>query len=134
MVDIDYFKSYNDNFGHDLGDIVLTRVAQTIANKLPRATDSVSRFGGEEFVVILPSTDQNGAMVIAERIRMYVMAMRIPISALSQNNDQKVVTVSIGVTTIAGDNMNEVDLLKQADVALYEAKYKGRNISRLYNK
>lgn len=129
MIDIDLFKGYNDGYGHDMGDIVLSRIAQAIRESLPRATDSVSRYGGEEFVVLLPSTDTEGALVIAERIRTYIKSLAIP---HDHSPDYKVVTVSIGASSLKGDELNEIDLLKQADLALYQSKENGRNLSTPY--
>jgi len=128
MIDVDNFKGYNDAYGHDMGDVVLSNVANVIADALPRETDSVSRFGGEEFVVLLPSTDKEGAFVIAERIRSYIKALAIPHSV----TELGILSVSIGMSSMASDVLNEIDLLKRADLALYQAKDNGRNQSVVF--
>jgi diguanylate cyclase (GGDEF)-like protein/PAS domain S-box-containing protein len=128
MIDIDNFKAYNDNYGHDNGDITLRHVAESIERSLQRDTDLVSRFGGEEFVVLLPSTDATGALAIAERIRLNIAALGIN-HVLS---DAGIVTVSIGIEAMKADNLNKIDLFKHSDIALYLAKDKGRNCSYLY--
>jgi len=123
MVDLDYFKSVNDNHGHQFGDFVLMQSSQ-ILRRLVRDTDFVSRYGGEEFVAILPNTDRNGAYILAERIR----------STFSENifkkgDTEKTVTVSIGVSSSYDENViSYEDLIENADKALYKAKGKGRNL------
>jgi len=128
MIDIDNFKAYNDRYGHDNGDITLCRVAESIENSLQRATDLAARFGGEEFVVLLPDTDAKSALSIAERIRVNIELLGIEYSG----NDLGVVTVSIGIETLKTNKLNRVDLFKHADIALYSAKNNGRNCSHLY--
>ncbi len=124
MIDIDYFKDYNDNYGHNMGDIALKRVAETIRDALPRRADLAARFGGEEFVVLLPSTDLKGALITAEKIRLKIksLAIRHKYSAVAS-----VITASIGVASLHGDALNAADLLKQADASLYSAKHAGRD-------
>ena len=129
MIDIDNFKAYNDNYGHDCGDTTLRRVANSIKKSLQRDTDLVSRFGGEEFVVLLPSTDAENALTIAERIRMNIQALGIE----HTKSGVGVVTVSIGIGVMEADKLNRVDLFKHSDIALYSAKDKGRNCSYLYD-
>jgi len=124
MVDIDYFKTYNDHYGHDLGDVTLRRVAETIDNSLPRKTDFSARFGGEEFVVLLPNTNEKDAYNIAEHIRLDIKALGI---SHEESEVTSIVTVSIGVASLSDKLLNENDLLKNADAALYEAKRSGRN-------
>ncbi|MBE9563733.1 MAG: diguanylate cyclase, partial [Proteobacteria bacterium] len=131
MIDIDYFKPFNDNYGHDSGDLALSRVAGAIKDSLPRATDLAARFGGEEFIVLLPTTGAEGAYKVAERIRANVKALAIT-HEFSQVMDS--VTVSIGISSLTGDSLNEVDLLKQADDALYESKRAGRNRCTIFTK
>ncbi len=129
MIDIDYFKAYNDHYGHDLGDVTLRRVAESIDNSLPRKTDFSARFGGEEFVVLLPDTNERNAYNIAERIRLGIKALGI------KHEDSEViniVTVSIGIAFLSGESLNENDLLKNADAALYEAKRSGRNCCEIF--
>jgi diguanylate cyclase (GGDEF)-like protein len=121
MMDIDFFKSINDRFGHHIGDHVIVHLA-TLARECKRDTDVLSRIGGEEFALLLPETDLEGAQAVAERVRLdmasaHLMAGRDPFSA----------TVSIGVATAHRDDAGIVDLMKAADAALYEAKRGGRN-------
>jgi diguanylate cyclase (GGDEF)-like protein/PAS domain S-box-containing protein len=130
MIDIDNFKTYNDIYGHDNGDIILCRVAESIVGSLQRATDLVSRFGGEEFVVLLPDTDAESAFAIAERIRKHIELLGIKYP----DCDAGIVTVSIGIETLKADKLNKTDLFKHADIALYSAKDNGRNCSDIYKK
>jgi len=124
MADIDYFKQFNDDFGHQGGDRALKTVAQKI-NDANRDADFVARYGGEEFAVVLPDTDQNGALVAGEKLRETIEA----ISELDRN-----ITMSFGAATITVnrdapfmvENLRE-DLIKQADEALYYSKNNGRN-------
>lgn len=129
MIDIDFFKNYNDFYGHDMGDIVLSKIAHAISDSLPRITDSVSRFGGEEFVVLLPSTEKDAALSIAERIHLSVKAISIDHEKSDVNPK---ITISIGIATLNDKNLNDIDLFKQADIALYKAKNNGRNQSQIY--
>jgi len=129
MIDIDYFKEYNDNYGHGCGDIALRTIAGKIAQSVPRKTDLPARFGGEEFVVLLPATEMGAALAIADRIRVGVEALAIDHAGAKHC---RVITVSIGVTTLIGKALNEFDLLNQADQALYVAKDTGRNKCRTY--
>lgn len=126
MIDIDDFKAYNDNYGHDNGDITLRKVAESIQDSLNRDTDLASRFGGEEFVVLLPSTNAASAFIIAERIRINIEALGI------KHTQSSVVTVSIGVESMKADKLNRIDLFKHADISLYRAKGKGKNCSYSY--
>ncbi len=125
MVDIDFFKSYNDRYGHMAGDDCLKRVAGELQQALSRAEDFLARYGGEEFSVILPGTDGPGAAVVAERLRERVAAVNIRHEG-SQVADR--VTVSVGSATshpTCSDSPSE--LLEAADKMLYEAKLSGRN-------
>ena len=124
LFDIDMFKQYNDLYGHNLGDLTLKKVAMTIAETLPRSTDFVARFGGEEFVVLLPATDEVGAYEVAERIRLKISSLEIAHAASSIEN---VITVCVGLTSMPADKLNETELFKQADEALYVAKASGKN-------
>ena len=124
ICDIDYFKRYNDAYGHLAGDDCLKRVANTISEELRRGGDLCSRYGGEEFVVVLPETDQAGARTLAERIRQAVEALKIlhrgsPIGSH--------VTMSVGLATELENYENYEALFKRADEALYQAKHLGRN-------
>ena len=127
MLDIDYFKHYNDYYGHQGGDEVLLRVAQTISQVPRRASDLVARYGGEEFVVILPNTSTEGAFKFAELIRESVLSLEI---AHPRSQVSKYVTLSLGVASMMPNPDNKLeDLITQADEALYQAKKLGRNQS-----
>jgi diguanylate cyclase (GGDEF)-like protein/PAS domain S-box-containing protein len=128
MIDIDNFKAFNDKYGHDIGDTTIRDVAEVIKNSLQRTTDLVSRFGGEEFVVLLPETDGAGAFEIAERIRMNIEALGIKHS----QSKAGFVTVSIGIRALKADQLNKIDLFKHSDIALYSAKNNGKNRSVTY--
>ena len=118
MIDIDHFKKVNDTYGHQAGDEVLRRVAKTIELQL-REGDLLGRFGGEEFIVMLPQADKKDAMDVAQRIRTAISGFT--------TEGVGVVTVSIGVSNeITGDNKKS--LIKRADTALYHAKANGRNL------
>ncbi len=119
VIDIDHFKSFNDNYGHAFGDDVLTAVAQTIAHTV-RRSDLLFRFGGEEFVVLASHTNEDGAMLLAERIRENVDAMHTVRGRTAE------VTVSIGAACLQADEMPDA-FLERADKALYSAKKNGRN-------
>jgi diguanylate cyclase (GGDEF)-like protein len=122
LVDIDRFKTVNDCMGHHVGDGVLLTVTNRILRCL-RESDLLSRFGGDEFAILLPRIGEIGAMDAAERIRAAVAA-----KAMDVDGDALRATVSVGVTTYNGfDDADWVELLKQADMALYEAKAMGRN-------
>ena len=129
IIDIDFFKDYNDHYGHHEGDIALHSIAQEINKNLPRVTDIVARFGGEEFVVLMPATNSEGANVVAETIRAAIKALGI---AHLYGTESHVVTVSIGISSLSGEDLNEDDLLENADNALYMAKNKGRNQCYIY--
>lgn len=125
LIDIDYFKRYNDCYGHQGGDNCLIEVAQTITKTLKRPMDLATRYGGEEFAVILPNTKPEGALVVAEHIREAVFLLKIPhiASTVSQY-----VTLSLGVASlIPTPEMSWEDLISIADRALYQAKHQGRN-------
>ena len=125
ILDVDHFKAFNDFYGHPEGDICLKRVANILRSQIRRGSDLLARYGGEEFCVILPDTDEDGAIVFAEGLRAAVEAARIGHGAC----DAGIVTASLGVATIpAGvDDLSASDLLKMADIALYGAKKSGRN-------
>jgi diguanylate cyclase (GGDEF)-like protein len=127
MADVDYFKSYNDTQGHLGGDECLRAVARVLEQCALRPGDMVSRYGGEEFVVVLPGTDARGAAAVAERMRAQVETLRLPHPA----SPQGLVTVSLGVVCwqpVPGDAPVEAAaLLQAADRALYAAKSAGRN-------
>ncbi len=121
MIDIDFFKSINDNHGHDAGDKVLHSVSRVLADTV-RTIDVVARVGGEEFLVVCPNTDAEAAVQVAERLRSAVDAHRIEFGTFAGS-----VTVSLGVAVHAGSVPNKDALLKLADKAVYEAKNGGRN-------
>lgn len=127
MIDIDYFKQFNDTYGHQRGDDCLIAVAAVLQKSIRRATDEVARYGGEEFAVLLPDTDWSGAMVVAETIREQVGLIRMELHAA----ENPLITVSIGIATVtpAAAVLPET-LITLADQALYAAKNTGRN--RIY--
>jgi len=125
MVDIDYFKNFNDRYGHLAGDECLKDVAKAMKNSLNRPSDIVARYGGEEFVVVLPGSDKNGAAIIAEKIRSNVESLQIKNEGSAESD---LITVSLGVYTIKPDeNTTVASLISKADQALYQAKNEGRN-------
>jgi len=123
MIDIDYFKHYNDANGHLAGDQVLKAIALLI-ERGARQTDIVARYGGEEFAAILTNTGRTGAFEIAERVRRNVADTRFPNESAQPNKD---LTVSVGVATISSSISTLTDLIREADHALYRAKKAGRN-------
>ena len=124
LLDIDYFKQYNDHYGHLAGDACLKQVAATIACAIRRSGDLVARYGGEEFAIILPATPLAGGFSVAERIRRMIWDAAIPHAESPLGR----VTVSIGVADVQGQDCGgETDLLRMADGALYAAKRAGRN-------
>ena len=125
MVDVDFFKRFNDTYGHQGGDECLRQVAAAMSGVVKRASDAVARYGGEEFAILLPATEPDGALIVAERIRAAVTALRLPHSG-SEVADH--VTVSIGVASIqVTGNGVPSSLVAAADAALYRAKHTGRN-------
>jgi len=124
MVDIDAYKDYNDHYGHQGGDDCLRTIAQAIASAARRPTDVVARYGGEEFVLLLGDTDQQGALIVAERVRATVENLRIPHLACPTG----IVTISVGVAAQRpGEGGDGSGLVAAADRALYTAKREGRN-------
>jgi two-component system cell cycle response regulator len=123
ITDLDRFKSVNDKFGHDGGDEVLKEFARRLRKNV-RGIDLACRFGGEEFVVVMPDTDGAIAQKVAERVRAEIAAMPF---AVGRNGETIEVTVSVGVSELKRVNDTMEDLMKRADVALYEAKTGGRN-------
>ena len=127
MIDIDYFKLYNDTYGHQQGDVCLTKVATCLQAHFGRAHDVVARFGGEEFICLMPECDLSGALSKAEALRLAVITSAIPHIA-SKINDINTVTLSIGVAVvIPSDAKDMAALVADADHKLYEAKQAGRN-------
>jgi len=122
MADLDHFKSVNDRFGHPVGDSVLRRVSDLLRSLL-RATDVAGRFGGEEFLVVLPQTDRSGALSLAERWRR-----SLELTALEAPDGKRIrTTVSIGVAEFMAHMARPDELVRAADDALYTAKSNGRN-------
>jgi len=127
FIDADYFKSFNDRYGHGRGDEVLRALAGTLDASIRRPRDIAARYGGEEFTVILPETDLTGALTIAENIRQTVTAMAIR----HEGSPYQIVTASIGVASAQPSRGKERGtLLDAADQALYRAKAAGRNAVR----
>lgn len=125
MLDIDNFKAFNDNYGHVNGDLCLQRIAGIIAGNVVRPADVAARYGGEEFAFILPETNLDGAIAVAEEIRQGIYNLAIP-HAYSSTAD--FVTASLGVTVVTGKAViSESDIIARADKMLYKAKKGGRN-------
>ena len=128
MIDVDCFKQYNDGYGHQAGDECLITVAKALEEQIKRPGDLVARFGGEEFVVVLPETNAVGAFRVAEAMRAGIESLALP---HAYSNGHGVLTVSVGVATAypgpEDDELSEGWLLDCADQALYEAKKGGRN-------
>ena len=125
MIDIDLFKSYNDDRGHAAGDECLKQVAQGMAGMTQRPGDLVARYGGEEFVCVLPETGSDGARAVAERIREKMVELALPHHS---SFVAPVVTLSMGVATVQpSEGDDSVSVIEAADRALYEAKRKGRD-------
>ena len=125
VVDIDLFKAVNDAYGHLAGDRVICAVAQECAARKRSGVDIVARFGGEEFVIVLPETDSPSALRVAETLRQDVEALRV---AVGDAGTDVAVTVSIGVATLhKGSGLDFEELVNRADKALYQAKGTGRN-------
>ncbi|MFH1269565.1 MAG: sensor domain-containing diguanylate cyclase [Candidatus Omnitrophota bacterium] len=122
MLDIDYFKNYNDKFGHTSGDIVLKNLSHTVTDFLKKHTPLISRFGGEEFCIILPSQGKNVAYKIADELRL-----KIEKSKIILRKEETHIRVSIGVASFPQDATKADELIMKSDKAMYEAKQKGRN-------
>jgi len=119
MLDLDHFKQINDLFGHDRGDDVLAAVGSTITQTL-RDSDVAGRYGGEEFLLLLPDINREGALEAAERLRAAIGALRVP-------GENRNVTASLGVAVLPDDAGDGAQLQRRADRALYAAKKSGRN-------
>lgn len=126
MIDVDYFKSYNDTFGHVAGDEALRQVAGAIREGCSRSSDLAARYGGEEFAMVLPGTSPGGARLLAEKVRRTVESLQI---SHDQPRPGSHLTVSIGVSTLVpgGGGQTFRVLIEMADQALYQAKKNGRN-------
>jgi diguanylate cyclase (GGDEF)-like protein len=122
MIDLDHFKNFNDTYGHDAGDAVLRETGASLTRGI-RAEDFVCRFGGEEFVVILPTANLEAACARAERLRLKMKELTV----LHQGRSMGMLTVSIGVAVFPEHGVSPKELMAAADAALYEAKRGGRN-------
>ena len=130
MIDVDFFKRYNDSYGHQAGDACLQAVARAVQKALTRSTDLAARYGGEELAVILPDTDEAGVIAVAERVVAEVSALGLPHKS---SDAAPFVTVSVGaVSQVPTEKEGDLSLLGHADTALYSAKDSGRNRSVLY--
>ena len=124
LIDVDCFKQYNDTYGHLAGDQCLQKIAQVTTQLLRRESDLLARFGGEEFIALLPMTDMPGAMLLADSIRYAIASLQLP----HHSSPHKVVTLSVGVASwAAGEQLDRESLVRRADIALYRAKEAGRN-------
>ncbi|MFT5675277.1 MAG: diguanylate cyclase (GGDEF)-like protein, partial [Paraglaciecola sp.] len=125
LLDVDFFKPYNDTHGHVAGDKCLQVVAKTISQSMLRNSDFVARYGGEEFICVLPDTDEGGAREIAERVMVKIAEMKIP---HGHSKTSPYITFSVGIATSSSERILSPDeLIKNADKALYAAKNNGRN-------
>src|SRR6476646_5540415 len=123
MLDIDFFKSINDRYGHDAGDDVLREFAVRVRKSI-RGIDLACRYGGEEFVIVMPETDMAVATMVAERLRRRIASEPF---VIQQDARSLEVTISIGIAALSGADDNAATILKRADQALYRAKRDGRN-------
>lgn len=134
IMDIDKFKDVNDAYGHDVGDVAIN-VVSSVLQKNSRSSDVICRFGGEEFVVLLPETSEEGAFTIAEKIRTSLAETEINLPEIAETHTQSIrCTISIGVSTIdpkADENVEAA--ISRADKALYQAKHQGRNQTCCYS-
>lgn len=125
MLEIDYFKQYNDRYGHLEGDVCLKRVARMLTLAATRARDLLARFGGEEFVLVLPETDDAAAGMLAERCRDLILGEQIP---HEQSPIGPVLTISLDAGTIVPGHDDELlPFIETVDKRLYQAKQQGRN-------
>ncbi|MDJ1180568.1 diguanylate cyclase [Roseofilum sp. BLCC_M91] len=126
ICDIDYFKQYNDTYGHLIGDRALEQVAQALSSTLKRPADLIARYGGEEFAAILPHTPIEGAIVVAKQMQQAIASLKIP--HIGTELSQPLLTISLGISSVIPSlNSTPIQLLDLADRALYEAKDNGRN-------
>jgi diguanylate cyclase (GGDEF)-like protein len=125
LLDVDYFKNYNDTYGHPAGDKVLQKLADLMQRATTRAGEVVARYGGEEFIIVLPGASASSAMRTASRLRELISEECIPHETSKAANH---ITVSQGVVTVQPDGeLEPIDLVKRVDKALYLAKDSGRN-------
>ena len=123
LIDIDYFKKINDMYGHDIGDVCLIEIANTLSQAI-RKNDIIARFGGEEFIIILPNTPKNETVAIAEKLKVLISNQKFSSFNLS-------LTITQGLTEYNKNNDNALKMIKRADKALYRGKDKGRNCVEL---
>jgi two-component system chemotaxis family response regulator WspR len=129
LIDIDFFKLYNDNHGHLRGDDVISAVAKPLQHAVQRPADLVARYGGEEFAIVLPNTEIDGALNLAQHLHKAVMKLRI---AHSHSEVSEYITVSIGIASkIINETNSPEELIDLSDRALYQAKNSGRNCSKV---
>ena len=121
MIDIDFFKVLNDSFGHQGGDVALRAMGALMSDLVLRKDDTIARYGGEEFAAILTGSDADGALRVAERVRLALSKAAIPHPKTGS------LTVSIGISTRPGSDIDREQIIAEADGALYEAKRRGRN-------
>jgi len=126
MLDIDFFKKVNDNYGHDVGDMVLINLG-TLMKELCRETDTVARYGGEEIMIVCPLTDSQKVVNLAERIRQKIESAILVPADVEKGITEVRITVSIGISGYTHDISSVENLVKRADMALYRAKNEGRN-------
>jgi diguanylate cyclase (GGDEF)-like protein len=130
LMDIDHFKVVNDTHGHLAGDKALRALTQVLREQL-RSYDLAGRFGGEEFAILLPQTNDANALSIAERLRAHIAAMSVPVEDEATSSARIRLTVSVGIAALDDAHSELPDLLAAADAALYQAKQSGRNKTRL---
>ena len=130
MVDIDAFKSFNDNYGHQAGDNCIRQIAEVLSACAKRSSDTVARYGGEEFVIVLPHTEKENALQLAEQMRKKAEIMAIP---HLQSGISDYITISLGVNTIIPSDESTIEkFISDTDKALYKAKER-RNCTAVYN-
>lgn len=131
MIDIDDFKLYNDSFGHVEGDKVLTRLADVFIETMARPLDIVGRFGGEEFIVVLPNTPLEGAYIVSESIRKKIIGLNI---VHSEKSKRELLSISLGVNSLIPNKDDTIEkAIKGADIALFYAKENGKNRTEMYS-
>lgn len=126
MVDVDYFKAFNDHYGHASGDHALRQVARTLSQQLARESDLVARYGGEEFVMLLPDAEPQAACALAEAARAAVQSLHIP-HARSQASGELSISLGGASLYLAADGPVPLEVLQRSDAQLYRAKQLGRN-------
>jgi diguanylate cyclase (GGDEF)-like protein len=124
LFDVDYFKAYNDYYGHLRGDECLQQIVQAVSQEIKRPTDLLARYGGEEFAVVLPNTTLEGAIIVAQAMQLAVQRLAVP---HVQSQIGQIVTISLGVAHLFSPTQSTDDLIISADQALYEAKSQGRD-------